>query len=138
MPVYYHEEDDENRCRQNGNPNYGTNANFRNYREPNRATSDTEASSTGNHIRDLYRRHRMNQAEAQNDARQSWFQNAREQQTRDQGNCVFDQINRLNKHNPTNNHGDQQNQGPRDKIRNITEMRHPKTWGHHYIPSLSE
>ncbi len=57
---------------------------FRNYREPtNRATSDTEASSTGNHIGDLYRRHRMNQAEAQNDAWQNWFQNAREQQTRD-------------------------------------------------------
>ncbi len=25
-----------------------------------------------------------------------------------------------------------------DKARNITEMRHPKTWGHHYIPSLSK
>jgi hypothetical protein len=78
MPVYYNEDDDENRRRQNGNPNNGTNANFGNYREPNRATGDTEASSTGNHIGDLYRRHRMNQAEAQNDARQSWFQNARE------------------------------------------------------------
>jgi hypothetical protein len=90
MPVYYNEDDNENRRRQNGNPNYGTNANFRNYREPNRATSDTEASSTGHHIGDLYRQHRMNQAEAQNDARQSWFQNAREQQTRDQDNNVFD------------------------------------------------
>jgi hypothetical protein len=113
MPVYYNEDDDENRRRQNGNPNYGTNANFRNYREPTRATSDTEASSTGNHIGDLYRRHRMNQAEAQNDARQSWFQNAREQQTRDQGNNVFDRINRLNEHNPTHNRGDQYNQGQR-------------------------
>jgi hypothetical protein len=113
MHVYYNEDDDENRCRHNGNPNYGTNANFRNYRETNRATSNTEASSTGHHIGDLYRQHRMNQAEAQNDARQSWFQNAREQQTRDQGNSVFDRINRLNEHNPTHNRGDQQNQGPR-------------------------
>jgi hypothetical protein len=70
MPIYYNEDDDKNRRRQNDNPNYGTNANFRNYREPNRATSDTEASSTANHIGDLYRRHRMNQAEAQNDAGQ--------------------------------------------------------------------
>jgi hypothetical protein len=79
MPVHYNEDSDDNRRRQNGNPNYGNNANFRNYREPNRATSDTEASSTGNHIEDLYRRHRMNQAEAQNDARPNWFQNAPEQ-----------------------------------------------------------
>ncbi len=71
MPVFYNKEDDENRRRQNNNPSNGTNGNFRNYREPN---SDTEASSTGHHIGDLYRRHRMNQAEAQNDARQSWFQ----------------------------------------------------------------
>jgi hypothetical protein len=106
MPVYYNEDDDDNRRRQNGNPNYGTNANFRNYREPNRATSDNEASSTGNHIGDLYRMHRMNQAEAQNDARPNWFQNACEQQTRDQGNNVFDRINRLNEHNPTSDHGD--------------------------------
>jgi hypothetical protein len=140
MPVYYNEDDEDNRRRQNGNPNYGTNANFRNYREPNRATSDTEASSTGNHIGDLYRRHIMNQAEAQNNARPNWFQNAREQQTRDQGNSVFDRINRLNEHNPTNDRGDQQYQGPRgqDKNRNIPEMRHPKIWGHHYIPSLSK
>ena len=114
MPVYYNEDDDENRRRQNNNPNYGANANFRDYREPNRATSDTEASSTANHIGDLYRRHRMNQAEAQNDARPNWFQNAREQQTRDQGNNVFDRINRLNKNNPTNDRGDQ-NQGPRER-----------------------
>jgi hypothetical protein len=114
MPVYYHEEGNKNHRRQNGNPNYATNANFWNYREPtNRATSDTDASSTGNHIGDLYRRHRMNQAEAQNDARQNWFQNARKQQTCDQGNSVFDQINWLNKHNPTNDCWDQQNQGPR-------------------------
>jgi len=33
MPVYYNEDDDENRRRQNNNPNYGTNANFRDYRE---------------------------------------------------------------------------------------------------------
>jgi hypothetical protein len=33
MPVYYNEDDDKNRRRQNNNPNYGTNANFRNYRE---------------------------------------------------------------------------------------------------------
>ncbi len=26
----------------------------------------------------------------------------------------------------------------RDKSRNITEMRRPKIWGHHYIPSLSK
>ncbi len=64
MPVYYNEEDDENRRRQNGNPNYGNNANFTDYRDPNRAPSDTDASSTGNHIGDLFRRHRMNQAEA--------------------------------------------------------------------------
>ncbi len=56
----------------------------------------------------------MNQAEAQNDARPNWFQNAREQQTRDQGNNVFDRINRLNKNNPTNDRGDQ-NQGPRER-----------------------
>jgi hypothetical protein len=55
----------------------------------------------------------MNQAEAQNDARQNWFQNARDRQNRDQGNNVFDRINRLNEHNPTQNRGDQQNQGPR-------------------------
>ncbi len=54
----------------------------------------------------------MNQAEVQNDARQSWFQNAREQQTRDQGNSVFDRINWLNEHNPMTNRGDQQHQSP--------------------------
>jgi hypothetical protein len=57
MPVYYNENDDENRRRQNGNPNYGINADFRNYREPTRPNSDTEASSTGHHIGDLYRQH---------------------------------------------------------------------------------
>jgi hypothetical protein len=111
MPVYYNEDDDENRRRQNGNPNYGTNANFRNYRKPTRPNSNTEASSTGHHIGDLYRQHRMNQAEAQNDARQSWFQNAREQQAPNQGNNLFDRINRLNENNPTTNRGDQQHQG---------------------------
>jgi hypothetical protein len=90
MPVFYNEDKDENRQRQNENPTYRTNANFRNYREPKRPKSDTEASSTGHHIGDLYRRHRMNQAEAQNDARQSWFQNAGKQQSRDQGNNVLD------------------------------------------------
>ena len=125
MPVYYNEDDDENRRRQNNNPNYGTNANFRDYREPNRATSDTEASSTANHIGDLYRRHRLNQAEAQNDARPNWFQNARDQQNRDQGNNVFDRINRLNENNPTNNRGDQTKVQGNEK-RNIPEMRHPK------------
>jgi hypothetical protein len=55
----------------------------------------------------------MNQAEAQNDPRQSWFQNAREQQTRDQGNNLFDRINRLIEHNPMTNCADQQPQGPR-------------------------
>jgi hypothetical protein len=113
MPVYYNEDEDNNRRRQNGNPNYGNNANFTDYRDPNRAPSDTDASSTGNHIGDLFRRHRMNQAEAQNDARQNWFQNARDRQTRDQGNNVFDRINRLNEHNPTQNRGDPQNQGQR-------------------------
>jgi hypothetical protein len=57
----------------------------------------------------------MNQAEAQNDARQSWFQNAREQQARDQGNNLLDRINRLNEHNPTTNRGDQQPQGQREQ-----------------------
>jgi hypothetical protein len=33
MPVYYNEDEDENRRRQNGNPNYGTNANFTDYHE---------------------------------------------------------------------------------------------------------
>ncbi len=113
MPVYYNEDEDDNRRRQNGNPYYGNNANFTDYRDPYRAPSDTDASSTGNHIGDLFRRHRMNQAEAQNDARQNWFQNARDRQTRDQGNNVFDRINRLNEHNPTQNREDQQNQGPR-------------------------
>jgi hypothetical protein len=55
----------------------------------------------------------MSQAEAQNDTRQSWFQNAREQQTRNQGNNLFDRINRLNEHNPTTNPDDQQPQGQR-------------------------
>jgi hypothetical protein len=115
MPVFYNKEDDKNRRRQNNNPSYGTNANFRNYRKPNRPNSDTEAFSTGHHIGDLYRRHRMNQAEAQNDARQSWFQNAREQQTRDQGNNLFDRINRLNEDNPMTNRDDQQPQGQREQ-----------------------
>jgi len=67
----------------------------------------------------------MNQAEAQSDARPNWFQNARDQQNRDQGNNVFDRINRLNENNPTNDRGDR-NQGPRERERNIPEMRHPK------------
>jgi hypothetical protein len=129
MPVYYNEDDDELPRRQNGNPNYGTNANFRDYREPNRATSDTEASSTGNHIGDLYRRHRMNQAEAQNDARPNWFQNARERQTRDQGNSVFDRINRLNAHNPTNDRGDHQYQGPRGQESQYPQNATPQNLG---------
>jgi hypothetical protein len=48
MPVYYNEDEDDNRRRQNGNPNNGNNANFTDYRDPNRAPSDTDASSTGN------------------------------------------------------------------------------------------
>jgi hypothetical protein len=91
MPVFYHEDEDGNS--RNSNPNLKNNANFRNYHEPTRHNSDTEASSTGHHIGDLFRRHRMNQAEAQNNARQHWFQNAREQQNREQGNTVFDRIN---------------------------------------------
>jgi hypothetical protein len=60
--------DEEEDCR-NGQPNFGKNANFRNYCNPKyRNISDTEASSTGHHIGDLFQRHRMNQAEAQNNA----------------------------------------------------------------------
>jgi len=136
MPVYYNEDDDENRRRQNNNPNYGTNANFRDYREPNRAASDTEASSTANHIGDLYRRHRMNQAEAQNDARPNWFQNAREQQTRDHGNNVFDRINRLNENNPTNDRGDR-NQGPREREPQYPRNAAPQNLGNS-LHSLTE
>jgi len=136
MPVYYNEDDDENRRRQNNNPNYGTNANFRDYREPTRATSDTEASSTANHIGDLYRRHRMNQAEAQSDARPNWFQNARDQQNRDQGNNVFDRINRLNENNPTNDRGDR-NQGPREREPQYPRNAAPQNLGNS-LHSLTE
>ena len=129
MPVFYNEDEEDNRRQQNGNPNFGTNVNFRNYREPNRPNGETEASSTGHHIGDLYRQHRMNQAEAQNDARQSWFQNAREQQTRDQGNNLFDQINLLNEHNPTTNHGDQQSQGPRGQDPQYHQNARPQNLG---------
>ena len=90
MLVFYNTKNGEEVCR-NGQPNFDNNANFRNYRDPNkRNNSNTEASSTGHHIGDLFRRHRMNQAEAQNDAQQNWFQNARDQQNREQGNNVFD------------------------------------------------
>jgi hypothetical protein len=47
----------------------------------------------GHHMGDLFRRHRMNQAEVQNDAQQHWFQNARKQQNCEQANSVFKRIN---------------------------------------------
>ncbi len=121
------EEEDKNR-RQKGHPSFGANANFRNYREPNRPNSDTEASSTGHHIGDLFRRHRMNQAEAQNDARQSWFQNACEQQNCEQANNVFDRINQLNQHNPYT-HRDQQPQGPRGQDQQYHRNAAPQNLG---------
>jgi hypothetical protein len=131
MPVFYNENEDDI-CQQNGHPNFGNNANFRNYREPNRQNSDTEASSTGHHIGDLYRRHQMNQADAQNDAQHNWFQDTREQLNRKQGNSVFDQVNKINKtltRIVTNNL-----KVPGIKTSNITEMLHPKIWEHPYIP----
>ncbi len=70
----------------------------------------------------------MNQAEAQNDARPNWFQNARERQTRDQGNSVFDGINRLNEHNPTNVRGDQ-NQDPRGQEPQYSRNAAPQNLG---------
>jgi hypothetical protein len=106
MPVFYNVNEEE--VRQNGQPNFGNNANFRNYCNPN--NSDTDASSTGHHIGNLFCRHRINQAKGQNDGRQKWFQQARNQQNREQGNNVFDCVNRQNKHY-TETHHDQQNQG---------------------------
>jgi hypothetical protein len=134
MPVFYNEGKDGNH--RNGNPNLETNANFRNYREPNRQNSDTEASSTGHHLGDLFRRHQMNQAKAQNDARQHWFQNAREQQNREQGNNVLDLINRQNQHN-AEMHCDQQLQGPRGQDQQYHRNAAPQNLGT-FLHNLTE
>jgi hypothetical protein len=108
MPVFYNA-DEEEVC-QNGQPNFGNNANFRNNCDHNnRNNSNTEASSTGHHIGDLFRRHRMNQAKAQNNVRQDWFQCTCDQQNREQVNNVFDHIRRQNLHN-ANMHRDQHHQ----------------------------
>jgi hypothetical protein len=131
MPVFYNDNEDGNR--RNGQPNFEHNANFRDYHEPTWHNSDTEASSTGHHIGDLFRRHHMNQAEAQNNARQNWFQNVHEQQNCEQGNRVFDRINRQNQQN-AETHSDQHLKVQGDKTSNITKMLHPKIWERLYIP----